>query len=172
MFYNKGMSRGVHIILAIVLAAVLLGVWFLVKGFTSGELSTPRTVTLYYYNPTLDRDALGNVMCNNMGLVPVTREVPLSITPIQDAVRLLIKGELTEEERAEGITTEYPLEGFSLKEAALQDGVLTLAFEDPNNRTGGGSCRVGILWHQIEATARQFPEVKNVRFVPEELFQP
>ena len=169
---RRMMARGVRIAIIVVSILALLGVWFLVKGFTSGGLSVPRTVTLYYYNPTLDRDALGNIMCSNMGLVPVTREVPLSITPVQDAVRLLIKGELTEEERAGGITTEYPLEGFSLKEAALQDGVLTLAFKDPNNRTGGGSCPVGILWPQIEATVRQFPEVRSVRFMPEELFQP
>lgn len=41
-----------------------------------------------------------------------------------------------------------------------------------NNKTNGGSCRAGILWFQIEATAKQFSEVKQVRFLPEELFQP
>ena len=79
---------------------------------------------------------------------------------------------LTEEERTAGIATEYPLEGLSLKGASLKDGILTLEFNDPSNRTGGGSCRVGILWFQIEATAKQFSEVQQVRFMPEELFQP
>lgn len=96
----------------------------------------------------------------------------LSKTPIQDAIKLLLKGELTEEEKAQGIETEYPLAGFSLEGAALKDGVLTLEFFDLQNKTSGGSCRAGILWFQIEEIAKQFPEVKKVRFLPENLFQP
>jgi hypothetical protein len=38
--------------------------------------------------------------------------------------------------------------------------------------TTDGSCRVGILWAQIEATAEQFPGVNEVKFLPGELFQP
>ncbi|TSD03758.1 MAG: hypothetical protein Athens071426_40, partial [Parcubacteria group bacterium Athens0714_26] len=97
---------------------------------------------------------------------------PITQTPIQDAVKLLLSGKLTEEERAQGIDTEYPLEGLSLKGALLKDGILTLEFDDAKNKTVGGSCRVGILWFQIEATAKQFPEVRQVRFLPEEIFQP
>jgi len=130
------------------------------------------TVKLYYYNQELDRDESGNISCSRAGLVPLEREILLTKTPIQDAIQLLLQGELTEAEKASGIITEYPLEGFSLKGASLNDGVLTLEFSDPNNKTGGGSCRVGILWFQIEATAKQFPEVEQVRFIPEELFQP
>ncbi|MFN3301828.1 MAG: hypothetical protein ACK413_02260 [Patescibacteria group bacterium] len=36
----------------------------------------------------------------------------------------------------------------------------------------GGACRVGILWFQIEETAKQFPGVEKVQFLPEEIFQP
>ncbi len=131
-----------------------------------------KTIKLYYYNPELDKDESGNVMCSRKGLVAVEREVPVTKTPIQDAIKLLLLGKLTEEEKAQGITTEFPLEGFSLKDASLKDGVLTLKFLDPNNKSVGGSCRVGILWFQIEATAKQFPEVKEVRFLPEDIFQP
>jgi len=131
-----------------------------------------RTVKLYYYNPELDKDESGNVLCSRRGLVPLERKISISNTPIQDAIRLLLRGELTQEERAQGITTEYPLEGFSLKGASLKEGTLTLEFEDLNNKTVGGACRVGILWFQIEATAKQFPEVQQVRFLPEEIFQP
>jgi hypothetical protein len=131
-----------------------------------------RTVKLYYYNPQVDKDATGNILCSRQGLVAVERQIPKTITPIQDTIRLLISGQLNNSEKAQGITTEYPLEGFSLKGASLSNGVLTLEFQDPNNKTGGGSCRVGILWFQIEATAKQFPEVKSVRFLPEEIFQP
>lgn len=134
--------------------------------------SAERAVQLYYYSGELDKDETGNVLCSRQGLIVVERKIPITQTPIQDTIRLLISGDLTAEERAEGISTEYPLEGFSLKGAALNNGVLTLEFSDPDNRSGGGSCRVGILWFQIEATAKQFPEVEEVRFLPEELFQP
>ncbi|OGZ37562.1 MAG: hypothetical protein A3A94_03295 [Candidatus Portnoybacteria bacterium RIFCSPLOWO2_01_FULL_43_11] len=131
-----------------------------------------RKINLFYYNPELDKDESNNIACSRNGLVAVERKIPITQTPIQDTVRLLLLGELTSEERVKGITTEYPLEGFSLKGASLKDEVLTLEFNDPNGKTVGGSCRVGILWFQIEATAKQFPEVKEVRFLPEELFQP
>jgi len=133
-----------------------------------------KTVKLYYYNPEKDKDESGNIQCSRDGLVSVEREIPITKTPIQDTIKLLLKGQenLTEAEKALGITTEYPLEDFSLKSASLKDGILTLEFEDPNYKTGGGSCRVGILWFQIETTAKQFPEVQQVKFLPEELFQP
>jgi len=136
---------------------------------TSQEI---KTVKLYYYNPLLDINASENILCSRQGLVAVERQIPVTITPIQDAIKLLITGQLTDAEKAQGITTEYPLQGFSLKGASLKNKVLTLEFLDPNNETGGGSCRVGILWFQIETTAKQFPEVQSVRFLPEELFQP
>lgn len=133
-----------------------------------------RDVALYYYNSALDTDAGGNILCSRKGLVPVRRRIPITQTPVQDAIKLLLKGKenLTNEEISRGITTEYPLEGFSLKGASLKNNALTLEFNDPNNKTGGGACRVGILWFQIEATAKQFETVKEVTFFPEELFQP
>ena len=131
-----------------------------------------KTINLYYYNYELDRDEFGNTACSRNGLAPVERKIPITQTPIQDAIKLLLLGEITTEERAQGIDTEYPLEGLSLKGALLKDGILTLEFDDSKNKTVGGSCRVGILWFQIEATAKQFPEVQQVRFLPEEIFQP
>lgn len=131
-----------------------------------------RSIKLYYYDSSRDQDASGNIMCSRNGLVAVDRNIPLTKTPIQDAIKLLLKGELTSQESAQGITTEYPLSGVELKSASLENGVLTLTFADPQNKTGGGSCRVGILWFQIEATAKQFTGVSSVRFMPEELFQP
>jgi hypothetical protein len=135
--------------------------------------SDSKTVKLYYYNPKLDQDETDNILCSRKGLVAVEREISLTQTPIQDTIKLLIAGQLTPEEKSQGLTTEYPLEGFSLTETNLKpDGTLILKFEDSLNKTSGGSCRVGILWFQIEVTAKQFPEVQQVRFLPEELFQP
>lgn len=129
------------------------------------------SIKLYYYNPKLDQ-GVGGVQCTEKGLVSVDRIVPRTISPIQDAVRALIKGELTSGEKASGLETEYPLEGFGLVSASLSNGDLTLTFDDPKNKATGGSCRTAILWRQIEATAKQFKEVKTVKFLPEDLFQP
>jgi len=131
-----------------------------------------QTIKLFYYNPDLDRDEAGNILCSKKGLVAVEREIPVSKTPIQDAIELLLIGGLTDEEIKQGITTEYPLNGLSLRGASLEEGNLTLEFNDLNNKTIGGACRVGILWFQIEATAKQFPQVQEVDFVPEDIFQP
>ena len=133
-----------------------------------------RTINLYYYNPNLDKDSSGNVQCSRAGLVAVPREIPLTKTPIQDSINLLLQGKLTPQERADGLTTEFPLPGLSLKSASLNPltRTLTLIFNDQNSATSGGSCRAGILWSQIEATAKQFPGVKSVEFSPADLFQP
>jgi len=134
-----------------------------------------RKVLLYYYNPEKDKDEAGNIKCSRDGLVAIERETPVTKTPIQDTINLLLKGKenLTQDEIAQGITTEYPLEGFSLVEANFKkDGTLILKFNDPLHKTVGGSCRVGVLWFQIEATAKQFPGVQKVQFLPENLFQP
>lgn len=140
--------------------------------FSSSGSTAERTVTLYYYDESEDLDASGNVQCSAEGLVGVERTVASTFTPIQDTIKLLMQGNLTSAERAQGITTEFPLQGVSLTGASLSSGTLTLGFSDPQNRTSGGSCRVGILWSQIEATAKQFDEVSRVEFEPEELFQP
>jgi len=129
-------------------------------------------VSLYYYDPEKDKDTSGNVQCSDKGLVPVKRDIPQGGDVIKNTIELLLQGIVTQSEKNSGITTEYPLQGLSLKTSDLNDGVLTLTFDDPNNKTVGGACRVGVLWAQINATAKQFPEVKEVKFSPDTLFQP
>ena len=132
---------------------------------------TGMRITLYYYNPALDQGP-GGAQCSKNGLVAVERTIPQTTTPLAEAIRLLLRGELSPQERAQGVTSEFPLAGVMLMSASIQDKVATLTFSDPQNKTGGGSCRVAILWAQIEATAKQFSTVMSVRFMPEELFQP
>lgn len=134
-----------------------------------------RNILLYYYNPNNDIDNSGNIKCSRDGLVSIQREIPLTQTPIKDTISMLLEGKnnLIAEDRKNGIQTEFPLEGFIFQQANLgDDGTLTLSFDDPDGNSSGGSCRVAILWTQIEATARQFPGVKAVVFQPETLFQP
>lgn len=141
-----------------------------VESITPVE-ETGLAIKLYYYNPALDQ-GVGGVQCSERGLVAVERVIPQTTTPLRDSIELLLRGELTAEERAQGIETEFPLAGLALQSASITDGVATLTFSDPQNKTVGGACRTGILWHQISATAKQFPTVREVRFMPEELFQP
>lgn len=129
-------------------------------------------IRLYFYDPDNDKNASGNILCSRQGLVAVERVIPKTQTPLTDAVKLLLRGEISDEERARGVRSEFPLPGVMLEKAVLDDGIVTLTFEDPQNKTGGGSCRVAVLSAQIEATAKQFPMVSQVRFEPEGLFQP
>ena len=126
-----------------------------------------RAVLLYFYSPKKDT----NVACDSQDLVAVTRMLPMSKTPIQDTLKTLLSGP-TPQEQSLGLTSDFPLPGVTLSSASLSNGTLTLSFSDPSHHTSGGSCKVGILRAQIEATAMQFSEVTAVRFKPDTVFQP
>jgi hypothetical protein len=132
-----------------------------------------KTIKLYYYNQIQDIGmGGGSQTCSSDAVLPVNREVAVSQTPIQDAVNLLLQGQLTAQEKKDGFTTEFPNRDFKLLGANLKDGILTLEFTTVPGFTTGGACRVGILANQIIKTAKQFSGVAEVRFKPEELFQP
>lgn len=143
-----------------------------VRFASSTAPAEQRVVQLYYYNPAQDTDKSGSILCSRDGLEAVSRTIPLTQTPLQDTLRLLLKGELTAAERAKGITTEFPLPGLELQKAVVTESAATLTFADPRNKTTGGSCRVSVLWAQIEATVKQFTGDTPVRFSPDSLFQP
>lgn len=131
-----------------------------------------QNISLYFYNEKKDREIADYIPCSAEAVLPVERKVFLSSTPIQDTIKLLLQGNLTEEEKNLGFSTEFPLIGLELLGANLKDGILTLEFNDLYNKTVGGSCRTSLLWNQIVKTAKQFPEVKEVKFLPEDIFQP
>lgn len=139
--------------------------------FVESPAENGLSIKLYFYNPSRDQGP-GGAQCTEKGLVAVERIIPKTQTPLKDSIELLLRGEISDEERAQGIESEFPLEGVKLEKAVIEDGKATLTFSDPQNKTVGGSCRVSVLWHQIEATAKQFPSVQSVHFKPEELFQP
>lgn len=131
---------------------------------TSGDVAT-RSIKLYYYNEKNDKsDNAGNPSCEQSYVLPVERQLPVTETPIQDTIKLLLKGEITSLEKAAGFTTEFPNSQFLLKGADLKNGVLTLDFTEVPGFTDGGSCRINILQAQVEKTAKQFPEVKQVKY--------
>lgn len=170
------------IVLLIVIVAGFLGLYFFVQKSSifpaeeNGQEESEENFTvvkLYYYNPEKDKDEQGNIKCSVDGLVAIEKEI-VGENIIEETINLLIKADITEQEKEEkGIETEFPLDGFELIGVDLKDGVLTLSFDDPQSQTIGGSCRTGILWHQISQTAKQFEGVGQVRFEPQDmLFQP
>ncbi|MFZ3074423.1 MAG: GerMN domain-containing protein [Minisyncoccales bacterium] len=166
------MKKIVLIFFLAVAIAVMAAIFWHTRAIAPVDEIKTRNIELYYYASEIDKDSTGNVMCSRRGLVSVSRQIPVTSTPVQDAVNLLIKGQLTENEKKTGLAAEFPLSGLALRGANLEDGILTLEFDDPQNKTGGGSCRSATLWFQIEATAKQFAGISEVRFIPETLFQP
>lgn len=167
----------IYLIILLVLIVAGIGIYYALNKSESNQIPEENgthkvAVNLYYYNPELDKDEDGNIMCSSKGLVSVQRGVSSENT-IEETLKLLIEGNLTENDKSQGITTEFPLEGVELEKTELQDGVLTVTFNDPNGLTNGGACRAGILWFQIAETAKQFSEVEEVKFEPQDgLFQP
>lgn len=129
-------------------------------------------VHLFYYDKKKDTDTGGNMLCSEKSLTYVERVLPSTATPLADTLRLLLRGDISEEEKAKGVSSEFPLIRVRLESATIQNGTATLTFSDPDHKTSGGACRATLLRAQVEATARQFPEVKEVRIVPEDIFQP
>lgn len=154
-----------------VVAVAALGWYLFIHPASEAPAKEGMAVELYYYNPVLDQGP-GGAECTSKGMFAVERTIPKTQTPLKDTIELLLSGDQIEAERAQGLATEFPLDGVTLESVVITDGVATLTFNDPQNKTSGGSCRVSVLTAQIEATAKQFPSVTSVRILPEELFQP
>ncbi len=154
---------------------LLFLLWGLAACATPPAEPAPVSVFIYAYNPALDTDSSGNIACTAAGLVALPRELPAGLPAEAHrlaALDLLLAGGLTAEETADGLTTEFPLAGLTLQALSLEGATLTLTFSDPEFQTSGGACRVSILRAQVEATARQFGDVTEIRILPDEAFQP
>tara|TARA_B100000378_G_scaffold275702_1_gene272225 strand:- start:597 stop:1094 length:498 start_codon:yes stop_codon:yes gene_type:complete len=131
-----------------------------------------QVVNLYYYNPELDT-VDGSIMCSDAGLVAVERTLTDSQDIIRDTLELLLTGELSNKEMADGVTTEFPLVELEVENITIDEsGLMTLTLSDPTNATVGGSCRVAVLFAQIQATATQFDNISEIEILPADLFQP
>ena len=135
-------------------------------------MSEEQTISLYFYNEALDTDSEGMVQCSPDAVVASERTVPRTDSPARDALTLLLSSGVTEAEAAAGLSSEFPLDGVTLEDVALDSSTLTVVLNDPGLATSGGSCRVTILRAQLEKTATQFATVDEVVIQPEELFQP
>ncbi len=141
----------------------------------NGEINElGQDVELFYYNQELDTDESGNVMCSPDSVSPVSRSVAATTQDelIKKTLNLLLEGNLSQAEKDQGLSTEFPNPDFELEDLSLENGVLTLTFTEVPGFTSGGSCRVTLLRAQVEETALQFPEVDEVVIQPSEIFQP
>jgi EmrB/QacA subfamily drug resistance transporter len=174
--YSNNMSKRDILIIAIIMIVGLAIVFYQCQRAKNAvpPSSTPetQTVMLYYYNEEEDKELSGGeIGCSPEAVLPVSRTIE-SDNAIEDTIKLLISGDLTEEEKQEGFSTEFPHQGFSLVSSNLADGILTLTFTEVPGFTTGGSCRVSILSTEIIKTAEQFPQVDEVILQPDFLFQP
>ncbi len=129
-------------------------------------------VKVFHYLPNKIMAEKVDYEVDPRALLPAEREIPFSDNLIYDTINSLIQDEISEKETQAGFWTGFPGDSFRLLSADLQGNILTLHFDDPKYFTSGGSNRVGYLWLQIRMTAFQFPEVKQVKYKPETLFQP
>lgn len=131
-----------------------------------------QTYQLFFYNETIDKNLNnGSIQCDPQSVVPVTRTT--SNTPsVEEILKLLINGGPLPEEQVQGFSSEFPHQGFHIINMDFKDGILNITFNELPGFTSGGSCRVSLLRYQIEKTALQFPEIKEVNILPENIFQP
>lgn len=133
----------------------------------------PTKIALYYFNTKEDAKLPPEQQINVDSLLPVYRMFPATDNLLRDAISYLIQGVLTATEKSSGFSTEFPNKDFRLLSTNIDtEGVLTLEFTEVAGFTDGGSARMLIMANSIIKTAKQFPGVKKVVFVPETLFQP
>ena len=136
------------------------------------EPSGKESFSLYYYNLEKDKEIDESIPCSADAVLPVNREVPESMNKPAEALKMLLKGEITEEEESKGFQTEFEPGKLELLSISISDGTATIEFEDDGGFTSGGSCRTGLLAAQIKKTLLQFDTIDKVVFLNEAMFQP
>ena len=131
------------------------------------------TVKLYYFNQEEDKKLSVEQQLNVNSILPIERTISKSDNLIEDVIALLLEWKLTNEEIEKWFHTSFPNEKFYLKNFNLDsDWTLTLEFSQVAWFTSWGSAQQLLLKASIEKTVRQFSEVKQVKFLPDTLFQP
>lgn len=135
--------------------------------------TTPTTINLYYFNELEDSTLPAEQQINTSSILPIQRTIRSSDNLIADTIKVLLQGNLSEQEKDAWFITEFPNAQFRLLDTQLDSqGTLTLTFNEVAGFTAGWSARMLILSKSIEKTALQFPQVTRVIFQPDTLFQP
>jgi hypothetical protein len=139
-----------------------------VSTVSTDMLKNPESVnyaTFYYYNEKSEKYISTNFSCEARFVVPTTRKIVASKTPLDTIFNELFKADLSQDEIDQGfIPTPFKTHDFSIKSLNFTDGVLTI---DLNNNTvleSLSSCEMGIFSAIVEKTASQFSEIKEVKF--------
>lgn len=143
------MMRIVGIVLAVAVAAAVLGLWWLTRP-------TSTAVEVYFVR---DEGTVSTV-------VPVRRTVQASGTLdlLDAALRELLAGP-TEAERFSGLTTAIPA-GTRLRSIGVERGVVSADFTREVESGGGSASMLGRFW-QIVHTATQLRAAPRVRILIE-----
>ena len=93
--------------------------------------TNPTTVNLYYFNELEDSQLPAEQQINTSSILPIQRTIRSSQNLIADTVKALLQGNLSEQEKDAGFTTEFPNAQFRLLNTQLDaQGVLTLTFNE------------------------------------------
>jgi len=161
---KKKIQKFLKVVAAGAILAAVAFLFYHLGSLQSCDRTVPDTavakVKLFYFNKLK-----GN-------LAAIERTLPDAKSPLQDSIKLLLKGDLSLQDRAKGFVTDFPNSNFKLLGASIKAGTATLKFTEVPGFTSGGAERMAMLAEQIRKTALQFPQVKQVSFDPEYLFQP
>lgn len=131
-----------------------------------------KTYQLFFYNESVDKNLNGgSIACDDNAVVPVLRKTRRTIS-IEKILKSLIEEGPLPDEQVEGFASEFPHQGFAVQKIEINNGILNITLNEIPGFTSGGACRVGLLRSQIEKTALQFKEIKEVKILPEEILQP
>jgi len=134
--------------------------------------ATSTVVKLYYFNEKEDKLLPIEQQANPNSLSPIFRTIPATNDLIRDTISLLLQWALTDSEFKDGFSSSF-IKAVRLTDVNLgNDWLLSLTFIKAPAATIWWSAFVGILSEAITKTALQFPQVKSVTLLPEELFQP
>jgi hypothetical protein len=118
------------------------------------NFSLPPTGTVYLFDQFTGNS---QVDASCQVVLPRAFNLGLSKTPIKDTLSLLAK-------------SMHP--DFYIKSLNLKNGLLTIEFPNVPGFTTGGSCAQNVNRLKVEKTALQFPEVKEIKIIPDSIFQP
>jgi hypothetical protein len=118
------------------------------------DASRATKVKAYFGNHRLDPEA----SCDKV--FPVEREIPHTQASARAAVEELLAGPTGLEQAAGYFTSINP--GVTVRRLTIQNGVVTVDFDEQLESQVGGSCRVAAIRAQIDATLMQFSTVRSV----------
>jgi hypothetical protein len=137
---------------------------------TSAIQKKEMDIKLFYFNQEQDSYLPADQQSNIASIMPVRRSI-LTNDPYTDAVQLLLQGDVTMEEKAQGFVTIFPRSDLTVASVAVTNGVATVTLNAGAAFSFASTVEANIVKETIRRTLAQFPEVQSVTVQPEILFQ-